>query len=170
MDPSARAAMSHLLACLDTTYRVLGEAAPTFTRDAYVLRVYEAARAIGESALRFREYLGVASVPPVAPLEAVLRRAAQDETGAMTLFCLVSVVGPRLLVSLRDAREAGGLDPTALEAVNGASSTLIREMHAVGAAASAEPLVEDEAWRARARGLARTLEEAGYAESLGLAP
>jgi hypothetical protein len=164
---AARATMSHLLACLDTTYRVLGEAAPTFTRDANVLRVYEAARAIGGSALRFRECLGVASAASVAPLEAVLRRAAQDETGAMTLFCLVSVVGPRLLVSLRDAREAGGLDPAALEALDDASSTLIREMHAVGAAAIDEPLVEDEAWQARARGLARTLEEAGYAESFG---
>ncbi len=169
MDPS-RATLAHLLACLDTTYRVLGESAPTFVRDDCVLRVYETARAVGESALVLREHLGAGAVAPVAALEGVLRRAAEDETGAMTLFCLVSVVGPRLLVSLRDAREAGGLDSADLEALNGASATLIREMHAAAAVASAEPLVEDEGWRARARGLARTLDEAGYAESFGLAP
>ena len=46
---------------------------------------------------------------------------ANDLSGAMVLFCLTMVVAPRVLVSLRDAREQVALDNGALEVLNGAS-------------------------------------------------
>src|ERR1700722_12854956 len=102
----SRATLEHLFACFDTTYQVLGASAPNLTNDAYVVRTYEAARSMGEIALSLRTVLGDVSAEPVEALREVLMEAVGDDlTGAMLLFCLAMVVGPRLMVSLRDARE-----------------------------------------------------------------
>ena len=103
---SSRETLEHLFSCFDTMYRVLGASAPNFSDDAYVVRTYESARALGEVALRFREYLGEVDPEPVPALADVLLVAGgADPTGAMSLYCLAMVAGPRVLVSLRDARE-----------------------------------------------------------------
>jgi hypothetical protein len=161
--------MEHLFSCFDTMYRVLGAGAPDLSDDAYVVRTYETARAMGDVALAFREYLGEVDETMVSSMESVLVDAlANDVTGAMVLFCFTMVVAPRVLVSLRDAREQVELDEAALEVVNLGSEVLIREMHAVGAVAKSEGASEDRHWQERARGLSETLETAGNAESFGL--
>lgn len=166
---SSRDTMEHLATCFDTMYRVLGESAPTLKNDAYVIRTYEMARALGEVTLSFREYLGEGPVPSLAPLEDVLRRAVtSDDSGAMVLFAVATVVGPRVLVSLRDARSQGGLDERALEVLNSASRVLVREIRAAGDAATGQEPIEDPSWHQSARALATTLEATGNADSFGI--
>ena len=65
MTPSNREIAEHILACYDTIYIVLGESAPSFTNDAYVIRTYESARAYGELALELREHLAATHVPSI---------------------------------------------------------------------------------------------------------
>lgn len=168
--PDERSTLEHLFACFETTYRVLGEVAPTLGRDAYVIRAYEAARAMGSLALALREHLGEVPFEPVTSLARVLREAARgDESGALFLFAFASLVGPRLLVSLRDARELAHLEGGGLDLTSAASGVLIGEIRASGEAVASETLSEDPQWLERARGLTRTLEEAGNAESFGFA-
>lgn len=168
MTAEGRPTLEHLFSCFDSAYRALGELAPTLSRDAYVVRAYEAARSMGEVALSLRERLGEVRPDPVEPLEAVLREAARAEDGgALLLYCFATLVGPRLLVSLRDARELARLEGEDRAVASRASAVLIGEVRAVGAALAGEALVEDPAFVERARGLARRLEAAGNAESFG---
>ncbi len=161
--------MEHLFSCFNTMYNVLGAGAPTLSDDAYVIRTYETARAVGEVTMAFREYLGDAQPEDVPAMRAVLDDAlASDLSGAMVLYCFVMVVAPRVLVSLRDAREEVELDGDALKLVNMASDVLIRETFAVGEVAKSEGTSEDPHWQERARRLSETLEAAGNAESFGL--
>lgn len=164
----SRDTLEHLFSCFDTMYRVLGASAPNFSDDAYVVASYEAARALGEVALAFREYLDEEPETVPALAEALTRSAGEDLTGAMALYCLAVVVGPRVLVSLRDAREYVALDATQLALVNGASEALLAQMHAVGEVARRRAPIEDEHWQRGARALAEDLETAGYAESFGV--
>lgn len=166
---SSRETLEHLFSCFDTMYRVLGASAPNFTDDAYVVRTYESARALGEVALRFREYLGDVDLDPVSALAEVLVEAAGDDsTGAMSLYCLAMVAGPRVLVSLRDAREYVDLSGEELEVVNLASQVLLAQMYAVGEVAQRRGPIDDEDWQRRARELADRLENTGNAESFGI--
>jgi hypothetical protein len=165
----SRATLEHLFSCFDTTYHVLGASAPNLTNDAYVVRTYEAARAMGEVALSFRAILGDASSVPVEALrEVLLESVADDLTGAMLLYCLAMVVGPRLMVSLRDAREFEELDAPALSVVNEASAVVLAEILSIGEVAKSQGTIDDERWQDQARGLASHLENAGYADSFGL--
>jgi hypothetical protein len=167
--PTNREIAEHLLACYDTIYIVLGESAPTLTNDAYVVRAYESARVYGELALALREHLGEPAVTPVAVLDQVLRRAvAGDETGAMVLYAMAMVVGPRLLVSLLDARNALGDDPRLSALFNDASMACVRDIRATGEVAKDQVPIEDAEWQTVARDLSNTLDEAGNAESLGI--
>jgi hypothetical protein len=93
---------------------------------------------------------------------------ANDLSGAMVLFCFTVVVAPRLLVSLRDAREQVELSDGALVVLNSASQVLIREMFAAGDVAKSEGVIEDRHWQEFARGLSETLEKNGNAESFGI--
>jgi hypothetical protein len=166
---SSRETFEHLFSCFNTMYRVLGTSAPKFSDDAYVVRTYESARALGEVALRFHEYLGEVGPEPVPALADVLYEAAGDDpTGAMTLYCLAMVAGPRVLVSLRDAREYVGFNGEELEVVNLASQVLLAQMYAVGEVARRRGPIEDEDWQRRARELADGLESTGNAESFGI--
>jgi len=165
----SRATLEHLFSCFDTTYQVLGASAPNLTNDAFVVRTYEAGRAMGEVALALRTILGEVSGEPLEALYDVLRESVADDlSGAMLLFCLAMVVGPRLMVSLRDAREFEEFDDDALAVLNEASAVVLAEILAVGAVAKSQGTIDDEHWQERARGLARHLEEAGYADSFGI--
>jgi hypothetical protein len=167
--PTNREIAEHLFACYDTIYIVLGESAPTLTNDAYVVRTYETARAYGELALELREHLGEPMVarPPV--LEDVLRRAvAGDESGALVLYAMAMVVGPRLLVSLLDARTALTDDPVLSGLFADASMVCVREIRATGEVAKEQAPIENDEWQALARGLSTEFDEAGNAESLGI--
>jgi hypothetical protein len=167
--PSNGAIAEHLLACYDTIYIVLGESAPTLSNDAFVVRTYETARAFGALALELREHLGEPVNAPVPVLDQVLRRAvAGDETGAMVLYAVAMVVGPRLLVSLLDARNALVGDPALTSLFSDASMECVREMRAIGEVAKDQAPIEDGEWQRLARGLSTTLDEAGNAESLGI--
>jgi hypothetical protein len=165
----SRATLEHLFCCFDTTYQVLGASAPNLTNDAFVVRTYEAARAMGDIALSLRTVLGEVRTDPVEALHDVLMESMVDDlSGAMLLFCLAMVVGPRLMVSLRDAREFDEFDLEVLSVFNEASAIVLGEILAVGAVAKAQGTIEDERWQEQARGLARHLEEAGYADSFGI--
>ena len=165
---SEREIAEYLLDCFDTLYRVLGEGAPTLLNDAYVVRTYDAARAFGGVALELREFLGAPAVQSVDVLEGVLANSiASDETGAMTLFAMAMVVGPRLLVSLLDARQALGEGP--LNAIcEHASQVVVSEIRATGDAARDQAPIEDSSWQGAARDFTETLDGAGYVESMGI--
>lgn len=169
MTPTNREIAEHLLACYDTIYIVLGESAPTLSNDAYVVRTYEMARAYGALALALREHLdGPESARPPM-LEDVLRRAvAGDDSGALVLYAMAMVVGPRLLVSLLDARTALTSDPALTELFDHASMVCVKEIRATGEVAKDEAPIEDEAWQALARELSELFDVAGNAESLGI--
>lgn len=164
-----RETLEHLYACFDTMYRVLGASAPNFTDDAYVVRTYESARALGEVALAFRDCLGDVEPESVPALGDVLVVAgADDPSGAMSLYCLAMVAGPRVLVSLRDAREYVQFSVAEMDVVNLASQVLLAQMQAVGEVAKRRGPIEDEGWQRRARELADRLETSGNAESFGI--
>jgi hypothetical protein len=167
--PSNREIAEHILACYDTIYIVLGESAPSFTNDAYVIRTYESARAYGELALELREHLDATHVPSIPVVEDVLRRAAEgDASGALVLYAMAMVVGPRLLVSLLDARTALSPDARLTELFADASMACVREIRATGEVAKDEAPIEDPEWLELARNLATTLDDVGNAESLGI--
>jgi hypothetical protein len=165
----SRESLEHLFSCFDTMYRVLGASAPNLTNDAYVVRTYEAARAMGEVALSLREILVEVQSESVPALhDVLLESVADDLTGAMLLFCLAMVVGPRVMVSLRDAREYVEFEEDALEVLREASDVMLAEILAVGEVAKSQGSIEDERWQEQARGLSQRLEEAGYADSFGI--
>jgi hypothetical protein len=164
-----REVAEHLLACYDTIYIVLGESAPALTNDAYVVRAYEMARAFGDLALEMREHLGDPKVSPLPVLDDVLCRAvAGDATGALVLYAMAMVVGPRLLVTLLDARSISTDDAALTELTNHASMVCVKEMRATGEVAKDQAPIEDLEWQALARALSETFDAAGNAESLGL--
>jgi hypothetical protein len=159
----------HLLTCYDTIYMVLGESAPTFTNDAYVVRTFEMARAFGALALELRDAVDVNEVKGPAVLDAVLRQAATyDDSGAMTLYAMAMVVGPRLLVSLLDARNALVDDEALGELFRHGSQVVVAEIVATGESAKHQAPIDDPAWQAAALDLSITLDDAGNAESLGV--
>ena len=169
MTPTNRDIAEHILACYDTIYIVLGESAPTLTNDAYVVRTYEMGRAYGALALELREHLGEPVAAPNPVLEGVLRRAvAGDPTGALVLYAMAMVVGPRLLVSLLDARTALTSDPRLTELFNEASMVCVKEIRATGEVAKGQAPIDDNEWQDLARGLSVTLDSTGNAESLGI--
>lgn|GEM_PF-308530 len=170
MTPTNQEIGEHVLACCDTIYIVLGESAPTLSNDAYVVRAYEMGRAFGELALELREYLGDPDVEPVSVVDEVLRRAVEcDTTGAMVLYAMAMVVGPRLLVTLLDARTALSNDQKMASLFSDASMAVVREIRATGEVAKDQAPIEDEEWQRVARELSNTLDDVGKAESLGIA-
>jgi hypothetical protein len=167
--PTNREIGDHLVACYDTIYIVLGESAPALTNDAYVVRAYEISRAFGDLALEMREHLGDPKVAPLPVLEDVLRRAvAGDASGALVLYAMAMVVGPRLLVTLLDARTALTNDSELTELSNHASKVCVKEIRATGEVAKDQAPIEDREWQSLARALSETLDAAGNAESLGI--
>ncbi len=160
--------LGHVLSCFDALYEELGTRAPQFTNDAYVVCAYEMGRWFGDVALELRSEIG-RDVGPLPVISAVLEHASlTDETGAMALYCVAMVVGPRLLVTMLDARTQLGDDAQALALLDRAGEVMVSQMHLVGRVASNQPPIEDPSWQAAARDLTTTLESAGNAESFGL--
>ena len=171
----------HLAAIYDALYSSLGEGAPRATSDAVVVRLHEASRAFGELALELRdggvllESQGTGDVvpPEVVPDDVVAslitRSLVEDPTGVLALYALSMLLGPRLLVSLRDylAEEDDEWRRTVMQH---GSDLVVREIRAAGLALEGEPSPEGPAWSLAARGLADILDEAGMAESLGRRP
>ena len=159
MDAS-REALEHLYSCFDAIYRVLGASAP----NSHQRRATSCGptRARGPSA-RWRSSSASTSARYPrrrwTPIHATLLEAVADDlSGAMLLYCLVVVVGPRLLVSLRDAR-ALDLDDAARAVLNAASDALVAEMLAAGEVAKTGAPIEDRALaEPSAQGLADRLE------------
>jgi hypothetical protein len=167
--PSNEEMARHLLACYDTIYMVLGESAPTLSADAYVVRTYEMGRSFGALALEMRDFTQATHVAPIAVLDAVLRHAvASDDSGAMVLYAMAMVVGPRLLVTLLDARANMTDDERLLALFNHGSEVVVAEVLATGEVAKNQAPIDDPSWQAAALDLATTLDMAGNAESLGL--
>jgi hypothetical protein len=164
--PATRAVLAHLGSCAAAPYRVLGEAAPTFGDDAAVVRAFEAARAFGAVALAAREALDEPVEPSALVSEVLTRAVRADPSGRLALYGLAVVVGPRFLVSLRDAREV--VDDEARGLLDDASDLVVAEIMAVRALAGTRGDVEDVATVRAARALGEALDAAGCAESLGL--
>jgi hypothetical protein len=108
-------------------------------------------------------------VAPLSVLDGVLRQAvAGDPTGALVLYAMAMVVGPRLLVSLLDARNALTGDAALSDLFSDASMICVREIRSIGEVAKDQAPIDDEDWQDLARGLSTTLDSAGNAESLGI--
>ena len=91
-------ARRHVASCVEAIYRSLGESAPTFTHDAYVVCLHEASRTFGALAHELRE----SPVEPHRVITEIFARASDEPSGALSLYALSMVVGPRLLVTLAD--------------------------------------------------------------------
>ena len=166
MTVDERVVATHLLACVHALYRHWGECAPSFTNDTYTVCAYEGARRFGEVSLAWRAALGDVTPGRVVAVDEVLARASADSTGTMSLYAVAVVVGPRLLVSARDAQALVRSDVW-VELLNDTADATVAVMHRVqDAMQRCAPLVDDE-WQARARGLADALEASGMAETLG---
>jgi hypothetical protein len=163
--PHTREVLTLLASCFEAPYRVVGEAAAIFSDDGVVVRAYETARTFGELALAARERLGGPS-EPLGPLAAVLARAVdEDATGRLALYCVAVVVGPRLLVSLRDARDE--VDEKERDLIDHASVLVVREIVAIRDLAASREEPDAGPGPGAARALGEALDGAGYAESFG---
>lgn len=160
--------VAHLLALFDGVYYALGHAAPTLSNDAYVICVHDLSRIFGEVALELRSIDNDEVTGPWPIVEGVLSAAHHnDETGAMLLYAMSMVVGPRILVSLLDARTV--VDSEELRTTfDAASQRVVSSIHAIGEVARHQPVIDDEAWQLAARDLSEMLEMAGHAESFGI--
>jgi hypothetical protein len=161
-----RDVVSHLADCYDGAYRALGELAPLMTFDPYVVCAHEMSRSFGAVALGMREFAGHAP-SPLALVDAVLRRSwNEDSSGALSLYAVAIVVGPRLLVSVRDALEVVG-DVQARELLAQAQRVTVAQILRVGDL-NRSPVVIDEArWQAAARDLVIMAESGPNADSFG---
>jgi hypothetical protein len=168
----SRETLEHLLSCFDAVYRGLGECAPRLSNDTYVVRVHEMGRCFGEVALSLRTELGDVDVVPLALILEVLERSARsDETGAMTLYAMAHVIGPRLLVSLRDARDAlgdGSQDPDVTQLLERAAQVSLAQVLSIAEVTRDQAPIDDPHWQKEARALVAMVEKAGNAESFGI--
>ena len=158
--------VAHLGDCFDATYRGLGELAPLMSNDAFVVVTHEMSRSFGEVALSMREYMNRPLVPlPV--ISALLARSnTLDPSGTLTLYAVAMVIGPRLLVSLRDALEIVS-EPRAREIFDEGQLVTVRQVRRVGELV-AEPGIDETSWLAGVRELGDMVEFGQNAESFGL--
>lgn len=158
--------VAHLGDCFDATYRGLGELAPLMSNDAFVVVTHEMSRSFGEVALSMREYTNQPLVPlPV--ISALLARSnTLDPSGTLTLYAVAMVIGPRLLVSLRDALEIVS-EPRAREIFDEGQLVTVRQVRRVGELV-AEPGIDETSWLAGVRELGDMVEFGQNAESFGL--
>jgi hypothetical protein len=135
--------------------------------DAFVVASYEVARLYGQVALKLRAYSEQTPVPlPI--IDALTRHSLEnDPSGAMTLYAVAIVLGPRFLVSLRDAR-GEVRDEAALELLSQAGDTTLATIRLVGDKARAREPIEDQVWQEAARDLINMATSSGYAESFGI--
>ncbi len=171
------ATASYLESLLRSLYRALGEIAPRVGDDAIVVTFFESARVLGECAQRLGELRahrngldpGRATWVPIIP--AVLERSLElDASGALSVYAFSSLIGSRLLISLRDvAQAATGPGEVALrQRVHEVASVLVNLIQRGGELARGRATFDDPAALANARELDQMLESAHFAESFGL--
>lgn len=155
-----------LAGATEAIYGVLGRRVGELRDDGYVVGLFEMARACGAASLALREAAGVATVTPAPVVADVLTRSIDaDPSGALCVYATTMVVVPRLLVALRDARVARddeSLAPTLVQVTD----TLVGALRRLAEHAHDQEVYDDPEWQAAARALARTLDDAGYGESL----
>jgi hypothetical protein len=136
------------------------------SNDAFVVVTHEMSRSFGEVALSMREYTNQPLVPlPV--ISALLARSnTLDPSGTLTLYAVAVVLGPRLLVSLRDALEIVS-EPRAREIFDEGQLVTVRQVRRVGELV-AEPGIDETSWLAGVRELGDMVEFGQNAESFGL--
>lgn len=155
----------HLASLYDGLYLSLAQAAPRASLDGVVVRLHESSRAFGALALELRR--NDENVAPDALVTSVIENSLDhDETGSLTLYALSMVIGPRLLVSLRDYLEDES-DGSRRVVLSHGSDVVIGEIRAVGVTMAREVPRDDAPWATAARAIVDTFDEAGMAESLG---
>ena len=173
----SEAVAAHIAHCFDALYGSLGAIAPRCTDDGFVVALFEAARKFGEVRALFDElgaHRASATPSPVTTAGHTVRELLTssieaDPTGALTIYLVTMVVGPRLLISLRD------IGPTLNEASEGplrqrtvvAGGVLVGEIRHLGDVARGHGAIEDESWQAAARAAEVAVTVAGYGESFG---
>ena len=166
---SRSATLGHVFACCDALYRSLGEGAATLGADAYVVRLHEMARTFGALALDLRGHLDAPPPPPLAIIERVLTRAiATDPTGTLAVYAMAVVVGPRLLVTLRDVRVAHADDQEFQSLLDEVARVTLAEIQSLARVGEHGADTDDPRWRASARELVNLLDASGNAESFVL--
>jgi len=156
-------ARAYVATLLDALYRGLGEAAPAMTVDAFVIRAHEASRALGALALDVRD----ATTQPQPLALAVLTHAQEeDASGALVLYALAMVLGPRLLVTLRDLGEQPE-NQSDQEFFSRVADVMVREIQAVGSLVATRAPLDTPGWSEAARALVDLLDGAGFSDSLG---
>ncbi len=157
-----------LASAAEALYNVLGRRAGEVRDDGYVIGLYEMARSCGAVSLALRERAGVASVAPAPVVVEVLERSIDhDDTGALAVYATTMVVLPRLLVALRDAR-VDEHDPAFADVLVQVTDVVVGALRRLAQHAHDQEIYDDPAWQVAARSLSRTLEDAGYGESLVL--
>ncbi len=161
-----------LTSIYDALYRALGEGAPRARHDAFAVRLHEASRRFGALALALRsDEEGDVDVDvdvDVDPLiyATLVNSLAEDDSGALTLYALAMVIGPRLAVTLRDYLDLEE-DPAHRATLSHGSDEVIAEIRAVGAVVAHEEPRDDPAWSGAARAIYDAFDAAGMSESLG---
>ena len=158
------AAGRHLAPIYEALYSSLGRVAPQASWDAAVVRLHEASRAFGELSLEIRDGGDVDANSLVTGL--LTDSLSQDQTGALTLYALAMVVGPRLLVTLRDYLQVETHEDRRPVLVHG-SDIVVLEIRRVGAMMGHRESPDDPQWTSAARAMAQRLDGIGWAESLG---
>ena len=159
--------IEHLNENLASVYRALGELASTLRDDAFVVGTHEMSRYFGDVVLQMREFTNAEPQPVNVIMTALRQCVERDATGAMLLYAMSMVVGPRLLVSLRDANEVLVLERArALCAL--AQDVTLRQVLAVATLVQGRAPIEEQAWQDDAREIVRLLEESGNVESFGI--
>ena len=164
---SARSAsLSHVFSCTDALYASLGRGAPAVQVDAYVVRLHEMSRRYGALALELRAQLAGEAPAPLAIIDQLMTRAFEaDATGAMALYAVSMVVGPRLLVTVRDARALDPHDQEFQGLLDRVAATTVAEIHLIAGLKGPPEVVEDPRWHAGARALVDLADSSGNAES-----
>ena len=164
---SARSAsLAHVFACTDALYASLGEGAPRVGVDAYVVRLHEMSRRFGALTLDLRAHLDGEAPAPLAIVRQLMDRAfADDASGALALYALAMVVGPRLLVTVRDARTHDPHDQEYQGLLDQVAATTVAEIHLIAGLTGPQEVGDDPQWRAAARALVDLADASGNAES-----
>ncbi len=159
---------AHLASLVDAIYGSLGRHCAEVRDDAYVVRLYETARAFGDLSIAWRAALGDSSRGPFAPVVCTFEHAfAEDETGALALYAFAAMVAPRLLVSLRDARERVGDDAMVVSLLDETAGVTVRQLRELSALPTHDE-GDDPRWRARARALGDQLDAGGWGDGFGV--
>ena len=167
----------HLANCFGALYRSLGVVAPLVEDDTVMVALFEAARRFGDvrqSFLHLRAHRdgGVTRDAPRDLLvieEVVSASLGEDRSGALTAYVVAMVLGPRLLISLRDVSESctEAAEQPLREACQFAANVLVSQSRNFADVVRDDEARDDESWRRAANRLTAVVSQAGYSESFG---